>query len=263
MRGCISTHPTASAHRLWHGRGPTPDCVGTGQAAQRRWVYLTQETGNPYARPPQYWKAEAAAVEQQGVQARLPVAWPDSFDDQGARMRAHLDRWGGASAANGRYFSTPIKFEDRVQRRRHCSWRGISCSKPTTARPICGAMRHRHRLELDEVAAKCRARRPRSRCSGRELRHRGLGRHEGFEFSVSCFGRAGNPIYDSYVLPLSLSNTGWCSILPTPTVIEATMRKSKAEYATKIIPQSWRCYRSSGRTWERIASGTCSHSQLR
>ena len=96
--------------RFWHivyGMGADQLQTALALAKQRNagWVYLTQEEGNPYARPPQYWKAEAAAVEQQGVQAPFASAWPDSFDDQGARMRGRTSiRWGGASAANWQIF---------------------------------------------------------------------------------------------------------------------------------------------------------------
>ena len=181
--------------RFWHivyGMGADQLQAALALAKQRNagWVYLTQETGNPYKSPPQYWKAEAEAVEQQGVQAPFASAWPDSFDAQGARMRGRTSiRWGGGERGKLADLSRHrSEFEDRVQRRRHC-WRGIHVGNRGWHDPFVALCGHRHRLEVDGSRRACRARRARSRRSGCELRHRGLGRHESFEFSDPCFGR--------------------------------------------------------------------------
>ena len=69
------------------------------------WVYLTQETANPYASPPHFWAAETAAVEQQAVQAPFASSWPDSLDPQGTRMRGRTSiRWNGANPDNWQIF---------------------------------------------------------------------------------------------------------------------------------------------------------------
>jgi hypothetical protein len=96
--------------RFWHiVYGMAKDQLqGALDLAKQRnagWVYLTQETGNPYDSPPRYWRAEAAAVDQQAVQAPFASAWPDSVDGQGARLRGRTSiRWSGANAAKWRIF---------------------------------------------------------------------------------------------------------------------------------------------------------------
>jgi hypothetical protein len=96
--------------RFWHivyGMAANQLQAALELAKQRNagWLYLTQETGNPYASPPQYWAAENAAVEQQAVQGPFASAWPDSFDSQGARLRGRTSvRWHGAGAANWQIF---------------------------------------------------------------------------------------------------------------------------------------------------------------
>jgi len=49
------------------------------------WVYFTNEAGdNPYASSPRYWSEEAATVKQQMVQAPFSTAWPNSQKADGA-----------------------------------------------------------------------------------------------------------------------------------------------------------------------------------
>ena len=201
--------------RFWHivyGMSADQLQAALELAKQRNagWVYLTQETGNPYASPAQYWKAETEAVEQQEragpVRQRMAglIRCPGHSD-----AGPHLDSLGrcerGELADISRHRS---EFEDRVHRRRHCSWRGIHVRNRGRHGPFVAICGHRHRLELDGSRRECRARRPRSRRSGRELRHGGLGGTKALNFQFRALDAAGNPIYDSYVLPLSLNNTG-------------------------------------------------------
>ena len=85
--------------RFWHivygmGQGQLQAALDLAKQRNAGWVYLTQETGNPYDSPPTYWAAETAAVEQQAVQAPFATAWPDSVDVQGGRLRGRTSiRW--------------------------------------------------------------------------------------------------------------------------------------------------------------------------
>jgi hypothetical protein len=96
--------------RFWHivyGMSAEQLPVALELAKQRNagWVYLTQETANPYASPPHFWAAETAAVEQQAVQAPFASSWPDSLDPQGARMRGRTSiRWNSANPDNWQIF---------------------------------------------------------------------------------------------------------------------------------------------------------------
>jgi hypothetical protein len=96
--------------RFWHiiygmDADQLPAALELAKQRNAGWVYLTRETGNPYASPPEYWAAETAAVEQQAVQAPFASAWPDSLDAQGnpAPGRTSI-RWNAASAANWQIF---------------------------------------------------------------------------------------------------------------------------------------------------------------
>lgn len=96
--------------RFWHivyGMGKDQLQTALDLAKQRNagWVYLTGEIANPYDSPPRYWADEAAAVEQQAVQSPFATAWPDSIDVQGGRMRGRTSiRWNGQSGAGWEIF---------------------------------------------------------------------------------------------------------------------------------------------------------------
>ena len=97
--------------RFWHivygmGKDQLQSALDLAKQRNAGWVYLTGETGNPYDSPPGYWTEEAAAVEQQAVQAPFATAWPDSVDVQGGRMRGRtLIRWSsGGTAAEWEIF---------------------------------------------------------------------------------------------------------------------------------------------------------------
>ncbi len=100
--------------RFWHilyglGEGQVQAALDLAKQRNAGWVYLTEETGNPYNSPPKYWAEETAAVAQQAVQAPFATAWPDSIDVQGGRMRGRTSiRWSspssGGSAAEWQIF---------------------------------------------------------------------------------------------------------------------------------------------------------------
>ena len=129
--------------RFWHivyGMSADQLQAALALAKQRNagWVYLTQETGNPYASPPQYWGAESKAVKEQAVQAPFASAWPSSFDAQGARARGR-PRFVGAVQVRrtGRYFSTPTRIRRPVTTAAALRLARNTCSKPMVAQPIC------------------------------------------------------------------------------------------------------------------------------
>jgi hypothetical protein len=201
--------------RFWHivyGMSADQLQAALELAKQRNagWVYLTQETGNPYASPPQYWKAEAAAVEQQAVQAPFAGAWPDSFDDQGARMRGRTSiRWGGMDTEHWQIFldtdqnsktgyngggvavGAEYMFESEGGTARLWQYAGTGTDWKWTEVAANAA------LDVLDPAVQAAS-----------FDTAALGGTKALNFQIRALDAAGHPIYDSYVLPLSLSNTG-------------------------------------------------------
>jgi Spherulation-specific family 4 len=174
------------------------------------WVYLTQETGNPYASPPQYWGAESRAVKGQAVQAPFASAWPSSFDAQGARARGRTSiRWGGASAANWQIF-----LDTDQNSKTGYNGGGIAVGAEYMFETDGGTA---HLLRYagtgtdwnwTEVAANADLEPLDPSVQTASFDTTGLGGTQALNFQIRALDAAGHPIYDSYVLPLSLSNTG-------------------------------------------------------
>jgi len=173
------------------------------------WVYLTQETGNPYASPPQ-WVAESRAVKGQAVQAPFASAWPSSFDAQGARARGRTSiRWGGASAANWQIF-----LDTDQNSKTGYTGGGIAVGAEYMFETD-GGIAHLLRYagtgtdwNWTEVAANADLEPLDPSVQTASFDTTGLGGTQALNFQIRALGAAGHPIYDGYVLPLSLSNTG-------------------------------------------------------
>jgi hypothetical protein len=202
-----------SPDRFWHiVYGMNADQLQTVlELANKRnagWVYLTQETGNPYASPPQFWAAEAAAVQQQAVQAPFAVAWPGSFNDQGARMPGRTSiRWSGASTNWQIFLDTDqnaktgynsdvalgaeYMFEADGGKSHLLRYAGTGTDW-TWTEVSANAM-------LDEVDTGVQA---------ASFDTTAMGGTKALNYQIRALDAAGHPTYDSYVLPLSLNNTG-------------------------------------------------------
>ena len=76
--------------RFWHivygmSADQLPAAFALAKQRNAGWVYFTNEAGdNPYASSPRYWSEEAATVKQQMVQAPFSTAWPNSQKADGA-----------------------------------------------------------------------------------------------------------------------------------------------------------------------------------
>jgi hypothetical protein len=199
--------------RFWHivygmSAGQLQTVLDLAKKRNAGWVYLTQETGNPYASPPQFWAAEASAVEQQAVQSPQAVTWPDSFDDNGARLRGRTSiRWSGASAnwqifldtdqnsktgySGGIAVGAEYMFEAEGGTSHLLRYAGTGTDWNWAEVPANAIL---DALDPDVQAA--------------SFDTAGLGVTKALNFQIRALDAAGNPTYDSYVLPLSLNNTG-------------------------------------------------------
>lgn len=178
--------------RFWHiVYGMTADGIAAAlELAKRRnagWVYLTDETGNPYAAPPTYWGALASAVERQPVQAPYATAWPDSKDENWLPLRGQVSlRWGSAVGSRWQvFFDTDQNAKTGYHGRGARGWRGISVAGRCRWRNVIALHRFGQRLELDRS---CRARairvaRPKCLCCN--FRHGWIRRSKNGELSDS------------------------------------------------------------------------------
>jgi len=200
--------------RFWHivyGMSAAQLQAALDLAKQRNagWVYLTQETGNPYAHPPKYWTAEAAAVEQQAVQSPFASSWPDSFDAQGARMLGRVSiRWNGASAAKWQIF-----LDTDQNSKTGYSGGGIAVGAEYRFEAESGTA-HLWRYtgtgtdwSWTEVAANAALDLLDSGVQTASFDRGALG-NKTLNFQIRALDATDHPTYDSYVLPLSVGNSG-------------------------------------------------------
>jgi hypothetical protein len=149
-------------------------------------------------------------VEQQAVQAPFASAWPDSFDDQGARMRGRTSiRWGGASAANWQIF-----LDTDQNSKTGYKGGGIAVGAEYMFETE-GSTAHLWQYagtgtdwNWTEVAAHAALDVLEPGVQAASFDTAGLAGSRALNFQSRALDAGGNPIYDSYVLPLSLSNTG-------------------------------------------------------
>ncbi|MGA9040095.1 MAG: spherulation-specific family 4 protein [Terriglobales bacterium] len=201
--------------RFWHivyGMGANQLQKALDLAKQRNagWVYLTEEAGNPYAQPPKYWTAEAEAVEQQAVQAVFASAWPDSYDGQGERSPGRTSiRWSGASTVNWQIF-----LDTDQNAKTGYTGGGIAVGSEYLF-DTEGGTAHLWRYvgtgadwNWTEVSANAAldVLDPNVQAAGFDTV--GLGVTKAFKFQIRALDASGHPVYDSYVFPLSLNNTG-------------------------------------------------------
>jgi len=201
--------------RFWHivygmSADQLPAALNLAKQRNAGWVYLAQETGNPYASPPQYWKAEAAAVEQQGVQAPSASAWPDSFDDQGARMRGRTSiRWGGMGTGHWQIF-----LDTDQNSKTGCNGGGIAVGAEYMFEAESGSARLWQYTGTGtdwtwtEVAAGAALDIVDPGVQAASFDTATLGGTKALNYQIRALDAADHPTYDSYVLPLSLDNTG-------------------------------------------------------
>jgi hypothetical protein len=97
--------------RFWHivygmSADQLPAAFALAKQRNAGWVYFTNEAGdNPYASSPGYWSEEAAAVEQQVVQAPFATAWPNSQKADGSLALGRVSiRWNSPAGSQWQVF---------------------------------------------------------------------------------------------------------------------------------------------------------------
>jgi hypothetical protein len=201
--------------RFWHivygmSASDLPAALELAKQRNAGWVYLTQETGNPYASPPQYWTVENAAVKQQAVQAPFANSWPDSIDPQGARLPGRTSiRWNSTKGANWQIF-----LDTDQNAKTGYNGAGTSVGAEFMFQTQGGAA-HLWRYagtgadwKWTEVPADTQFDVLNTGVQVASFDTASLGGAKALNVQIQTLDAGGNTIDDSYVLPLSLNNTG-------------------------------------------------------
>jgi hypothetical protein len=201
--------------RFWHivygmDAEQLPAAMELAKQRNAGWVYFTQETVNPYASPPHFWAAETAAAEQQAVQAPFATAWPGSIAPQGARLPGRTSiRWNGADVDSWQIF-----LDTDQNSKTGYTGGSISVGAEYLFETENGAP---HLLRYTgsgadwnwtEVAANAAFDLLQPGVQAASFDTATLGGTKALNFQIRALNPEGHAHYDSYVLPLSLNNTG-------------------------------------------------------
>lgn len=201
--------------RFWHivyGM-PANGIAAALELAKRRnagWVYLTDETGNPYAAPPTYWAAEASAAEQQPVQAPFATAWPNSEDENGLPLRGQVSlRWSSAVGSRWQVF---FDADQNAKTGYHGGGLAVGAEYLLQADASGASLSRYTGSGLDwnwtEVSAHAQFGSLDPNVFSASFDTTGLGGTKTVNYQVRGLDTSGNTVGDSYVLPVSLTNTG-------------------------------------------------------
>ena len=202
--------------RFWHivyGMKAEELTAALALAKQRNagWVYFTNEAGdNPYASSPRYWPEEAAAIAQQLVQAPFATAWANSQSEDGSLVLGRVSiKWsspagsewqvfldtdqnantgyhGGGLAVGGEYLLQCDAGHARLSR-----YTGSGTDWSWAAVPA-----HARFDSLDASVLTA------------SFDLAGLGGTKNLNYQIRSLDASRQPLGDSYVLTLSVTNTG-------------------------------------------------------
>jgi hypothetical protein len=201
--------------RFWHivygmDAEQLPAAMELAKQRNAGWVYLTEETVNPYASPPHFWAAETTAAQKQAVQAPFATAWPDSVDPQGERLRGRTSiRRNGADVDNWEIF-----LDTDQNSKTGYAGGGISVGAEYLFETESGTP---HLLRYagtgtdwnwTEIAANAAFDLLEPGVQAASFETIALGGTKALNFQIRALNADGQSKYQSYVLPLSLNNTG-------------------------------------------------------
>jgi hypothetical protein len=201
--------------RFWHivygmGADQVPEALALAKQRNAGWVYFTNQIGNPYAGPPKYWTAEAAAVEQQVVQAPYATAWPHSEDENGLEASGRVSiRWSSAVGSRWQIF-----FDTDQNAKTGYDGAGLSLGAEYLLQGEGeGAQLWRYAgsgtdWSWTEVAANAKLDSLDTDVRAVSFDTTGLGGAKTLNYQIRALDDSGKPLGDSYVLPLTVTNTG-------------------------------------------------------
>jgi len=201
--------------RFWHiVLGVTQSQLSTAlslaQSRNAGWVYISDSANNAYNQIPVYWSSEAAAVTGQGVQAPFATAWPNSISTTGGNMNGRVSfRW---RAVNGAVWNI---FLD-TDRNAKTGYRGSGLSVgaeymfegSATAAQLYRYTGSGTNWSWKTVSANTQIAFPDPGTNLVMFDQAGIGSPAALNYQIQSEDSNYNLLYNSYVYPLSLTNTG-------------------------------------------------------
>ncbi|MGB7730983.1 MAG: spherulation-specific family 4 protein [Candidatus Acidiferrum sp.] len=202
--------------RFWHAilGVPQAEMQATINLALTRnagWVYVSDSASNGYNQVPVYWTAEAATVEQQGVQAPFAIAWPQSTDSSGAVMNARVSfRW---RAVNGAVWQIFLDTDQNALTGYQNGSLSIGAEYMIESNSTGNAQLYRYNGAGTDwnwvaVSANAQVTFPDTGTNLVAFDQEGIGAPQALNYQIHSLDANYNLLYSSYAIPLSLNNTG-------------------------------------------------------
>ena len=201
--------------RFWHiiygmGAEQIPEALELAKQRNAGWVYFTGQVGNPYAGPPKYWTAEAAAVEQQVVQAPYATAWPQSQDENGMRVPGRVSiRWSSAVGSRWQIF---FDTDQNAKTGYHGGGLSVGAEYLLQGKGEQAQLLRYTGSGTDwswtQVAANAKLDPLHTDVHAVSFDTAGLGGAKTLNYQIRALDDSGKPLGDSYVLPLTITSTG-------------------------------------------------------
>ena len=184
-------------------------------AAQRgaAWVYMTDDgDSNPYDQIPSYWTSEANTVTRQGVQAPFATFWTDSTSDTGTKVNGRVAfRW---RAVNGSLWQIFLDADQSAATGYHGG--GISLGADYLLVASAGGSATLYRYvgrgtdwSWTPVAANAKISFPDAGINLALFDLEAIAPSKALNYQLRSLDAHGNTLSTSYVIPLSLNNTGF------------------------------------------------------
>jgi hypothetical protein len=201
--------------RFWHiilgaTQAQLPTALSLAQSRNAGWVYISDSANNAYNQIPVYWSTEASTVTGQGVQAPFATAWPNSISTTGGTMNGRVSfRW---RAVNGAVWNI---FLD-TDRNAKTGYRGSGLSLgaeymfegSTTASQLYKYTGSGTNWSWKAVSANTQITFPNPGTNLVMFDQTGIGSPTALNYQIQSEDANYNLLYNSYVYPLSLTNTG-------------------------------------------------------
>jgi hypothetical protein len=203
--------------RFWHVLLGIPQsglqtALSLAQSRNAGWVYISDSPDNAYNQLPIYWSPETAAITQQGVAAPYATSWPDASSSAGSPLNGRVSfRW---RAINGAVWQIFLDTDQNAQTGyRHAN---LSVGSEYMAQGSASGDTHVYRYTgsgsdwtWTEVAANAQTVFPDPGVNLVMFDRAALGAATSLNYQIESLDANYNLLYPSYVIPLSLNNTGF------------------------------------------------------
>jgi hypothetical protein len=204
--------------RFWHvilgvSQSQLQTAISLAQSRNAGWIYISDSPNNAYNQVPVYWSAEAASVDQQGVQAPYAASWPDSTDANGATVNGRVSFcW---RAVNGVVWDNFLDTDQNAATGYHDTEMSVGAEYLLEASSLGVAKLYKYSGSgadwtwTEIMTAKAQIAFPDAGVNLTSFDADALGGANGLIYQIRSLDQNYHPLFTSSGIPLSLNNPGF------------------------------------------------------